>query len=85
MARTKKSKDLAPRGTTAGMVAIRIWAMQIEARMMTRYVGNAPTLARIRKVAARTLRDLDAIKPALMSDCDPEMTHQPNCYCNPSI
>lgn len=79
-----KEKKLAPRGDAAGMAAIRIWTMQIETAMITRYVGNAPTLKDIKAIAKETLRSVHRIKPALLSDCQ-GWPHLPICECDPSI
>jgi hypothetical protein len=85
MASKKDGKrTLAARGDTAGMAAIRIWSMEIESAMIRRYVGNAPTLTEIKKIAAETVRKIHGIQPALMSDCD-GWTHLPSCECDPTI
>jgi hypothetical protein len=84
MAKKNEKTPLAPRGDAAGMAAIRIWSMEIETAMIRRYVGNAPTLDEIKKIAAEAVRKLHGIKPALLSDCQ-GWTHMPGCECDPSI
>ncbi len=81
---SKKSqtKRRAPRGDAAGMAAIRMWSMDIESAMIRRYVGNAPTLPEIRKIAVDTVSRIQRIKPAMMSDCH-DWKHRPNCECVP--
>lgn len=73
----------APKGTAAGMAAIRIMCNALETAMIERYVGNAPTLRGIRAAVSKALKEIARIRPAMMSDCEPGWKHKPNCVCWP--
>ena len=75
------NERLASRGDALGFARIRMWTCAIETAMIERYIGNAPTLKALRAVVKTTLRDINRIKPALMSDCPGDMAHKPNCRC----
>lgn len=74
----------AKKGDAAGIAAIRIWAMAIETAMIKRYIGNAPTLEPIKAIALRTVKEIQKIKPAMLSDCDSTWRHLPDCTCDPT-
>ncbi len=73
----------AKRGDATGIAAIRVWAMAIEAAMIKRYIGNAPTLEPIKAIAQKTIKDVQKIKPMMTSDCDSLWRHLPDCNCEP--
>jgi len=84
--KTLDKRQLAPRGDAAGLATIRMWTNALETAMITRYIGNAPTLKAIRAVVLFALRDIGKIKPLAMSDCPENLTHQPGCDCaDPAI
>ncbi len=79
--RKDDKKRLAPQGDALGFARIRMWTCAIERAMIERYIGNAPTLKDLRAVVKTTLRDINRIKPALMSNCPGDMMHKPGCRC----
>ena len=90
MAARKTSKGgetrLAPRGNAEGLAVIRMWTNALETAMISRYIGNAPTLRELRPIVKGMLKEIARIKPALMSDCSPPTSHESDCTCiDPAI
>ena len=76
----------APRGDAAGLASIRMWTNALETAMIERYIGNAPTIRKLRMIVKSALRDVGRIKPAMMSDCPNPLSHQSDCTCtDPAI
>jgi hypothetical protein len=82
--KTRKGGDtrLAPRGNAEGLAAIRMWTNALETAMIARYIGNAPTLRKLRPIVKSMLREIARIKPLMMSDCPYPCSHETDCTCS---
>lgn len=83
--KASKPTKLAPRGDAAGFARIRTWTNAIETAMISRYVGNAPTLKALGVIVKGTLKDIRRIKPMSLSDCPNNLVHLPDCHCDDPV
>lgn len=79
-----RTKGLAKPGDVKGLAAIRFWSNQLENAMISRYIGNAPTLKPIYRILKSATKKVQSIKPRSRSDCSPYQ-HLDSCECVPEF